>query len=221
MGDHLSELVQGGAEAEQREPPPRSAGIDRQRQLGGEDFLLAAWREAVEEEQQCVRQQRTKVRVRRRQQFAQARQRGEKAVLGGQWQGHGARSAELQIEAAVPGRMPDFVERQRPSAIKRHGKNRVLRGVDSHVVEGKADPALIEQHVDQSVDAIVQGNGKYRRLLARWHDAGDNQAADHDMRCQGKHTPPGVVNEDARYDSSRQSPDTRLLRYTVICIVWA
>ncbi|EXI64194.1 MAG: hypothetical protein AW08_03794 [Candidatus Accumulibacter adjunctus] len=91
--DHLSELVQGGAEAEEREQPPRSAGIDRQRQLGGEDFLLAAWREAVEEEQQRVRQQWTKARVSRGQQLAQAQQRGQQAVLGGRWQGHGWWSA--------------------------------------------------------------------------------------------------------------------------------
>jgi hypothetical protein len=82
VGNDLSQFVQGGAETKQGEQPPRTAGVGRQCQLGGEDVSLAAGREVVEEEQQRVRQQRTKVRVRRRQQLAEAQQYSQQAVVG-------------------------------------------------------------------------------------------------------------------------------------------
>jgi hypothetical protein len=89
VGDDLAEFVQGGAETKQCEQPPGAAGVGRQRQLGGEDVSLATGREAIEEEQQRVGQQRTKARVRRRQQLAEAQQHAQQAVVDIGWQGHG------------------------------------------------------------------------------------------------------------------------------------
>ena len=81
--------MQGGAETKQGEQPPGTAGVDRQRQLGGENVSLADGREAVEEEQQRVGQQRTKACVRRRQQLAEAQQDAQQAGVDIGWHGHG------------------------------------------------------------------------------------------------------------------------------------
>ncbi len=87
-------------------------------------------------------------------------------------------SLSFRYRLAYQGCFANFVKGQRPPTIQQLGKDGVLPGVDLLLIEGAADIALVQQHGDEAVDAVLQSGSStkpvgiplaFNRLLLLCH----------------------------------------------------